>query len=146
MATERNRIVSRASVGKARLDLRILRYLPMVPSIPGNVERRILPPLDFSNLVKDGVAGLLEGARNSPRQPPISLRTFAKCRIKSAIPQEVCAETPSARWRLSETRSVGTRQTQLGDAFLRSLFGLQQVMNSSGESAFSLSEMRQGGK
>jgi DNA-directed RNA polymerase specialized sigma subunit len=144
-------------VGKGRLTRGSLNILPLVPLIAWNVGQQVAAPLDFGNLVKDGVAGLLKGARTYPRQSPVPLAAFVKYCIKGAILDGLRSETPTARRRPSgrrcvpntrsirtETRSAGTREAERGDEFFVSLFGLRGFMEDSRESALQLSEMREG--
>ena len=143
MAVKQNRNFQRASIRSERLQVQALRYVPMVPSIARNVERQIPASFDLSNLIKNGVTGLFEGAKNYPRHSRIPFRALAKYWIKSGILEGVRSESLSDR-RLAEKRSGRTRQTEPGDAFLVSLFGLRRVMNESSASTSPLSEIREG--
>lgn len=154
---KRNRADEETPGGQGTFELRVFRHLPLVPCIARDVARQVATPLELGNMMKDGNVGLLEGARIHPRQSSVALPTFLKYCIRGAILEGVRTETPPTRRRVSmsrsvpstscvrfETRGAGTRETECGDEFFLSLFGLQRIMKNPGGSALQLSEMRPG--
>jgi DNA-directed RNA polymerase specialized sigma subunit len=128
-----------ASGRREKSDVRALTYLPLVPVIAEHVYRQVAPPVGLGDLVKDGVAGLIEGARIYTPQSRVRLGTYLKHRIKGAILDGLLSGTASPRQLHSEqryflntrqtrtgARSVETQDAERGDEFLMSLFALQR--------------------
>lgn len=83
-----------------------------------NFGRAPVAPSDFSNLVKEGIVGLLGGPGYHFRRSPLPLETFAH-RSGEAEPRE---------------------------PFLRSLFGLQEAIENARPAAVPVPASRGGGK
>jgi len=129
------------SAGNGTLDLRALRYVPLVPLIAENVCRQVVRPLDLGNLTKDGMAGLIKAARTDNPQSRFPFKVYAKHHIKGAILDGLLSGTESSRALSCERRrlrnahqmrlrirSVEMQEAERGDDFLQSLLGLQRSL------------------
>src|SRR5437016_8232360 len=124
-----------ASGRREKPDARVLTYLPLVPVIAERVYQQTAPAVGLGDLVKDGVAGLIEAVRIGPPQSRVRLGTYVKHRIKGAIldglPSEIRQLHPEQRYFLNTrqiragARSTETQETERGDEFLMSLVVLQ---------------------
>jgi Pirin C-terminal cupin domain len=92
---KRRSAVRGASGGKGTLDLRVLTYMPLVPLIAEHVCRQVAQPVDLGNLIKDGIAGLIEAARIYTPQSSVPFGIYVKHRIKGAILDGLLSGTAS---------------------------------------------------
>jgi len=138
---ERRRTIRGASGRREESDLRVLTYLPLVPLIAEHVYRQVAPPVGLGDLVKDGVAGLIEATRIYTPQSRVLLGIYIKHCIKGAILAGLFTGTAAPPPLRSErryflttrqirtgARSVETREAERGDEFLLSLFALAAIL------------------
>ncbi len=124
---------------REKSDVRVLTYLPLVPVIAERVYQQVAAPVGLGDLVKAGVAGLIEAVRSDPPQSRVRLGTYVKHCIKGAILDGLLSGTASPHRPHSEQRyflntrqirtgagSMETREAERGDEFLMSLFALQR--------------------